>query len=60
MIPAEYDVKGKVVFITGGPRIARASRCLADPGGHRAHALPPKYSSRRAAIARATGRRVFP
>src|SRR5687768_11831788 len=64
MIPAEYDVTGKVVFITGAGRgIGKGiAQVLAESGADIAlNALTPKYVEPLAAeIARATGRRVAP
>ena len=64
MMPAEYDVAGKVVFITGAGRgIGKGiAEVLAEAGADIAlNALTPKYvedTARR--IATASGRRVVP
>lgn len=64
MLPAEYDVTGKVIFITGAGRgIGKGiAQVLAEAGADIAlNALTPKYVEGTAAeIARATGRRVVP
>ena len=64
MLPAEYDVTGKVVFITGAGRgIGKGiAQVLAEAGCDVAlNALTPKYVEGTAAeIARASGRRVVP
>jgi NAD(P)-dependent dehydrogenase (short-subunit alcohol dehydrogenase family) len=64
MMPAEYDVTGKVVFITGAGRgIGKGiAQVLAEAGADVAlNALTPKYVTTTAAeIARASGRRVVP
>jgi len=64
MLPAEYDVTGKVVFITGAGRgIGKGiAQVLAEAGADIAlNALTPKYVEGIAAeIAGATGRRVVP
>lgn len=64
MMPAEYDVKGKVVFVTGAGRgIGKGiAQVLAEAGADIAlNALTPKYVEPLAAeIAAATGRRVVP
>lgn len=64
MMPAEYDVTGKVVFITGAGRgIGRGiAEVLAEAGADIAlNALTPKYVDVAAAeIAKASGRRVVP
>ena len=64
MMPAEYDVTGKVVFITGAGRgIGKGiAQVLAECGADIAlNALTPKYVEPLAAeIAKATGRRVVP
>jgi 2-deoxy-D-gluconate 3-dehydrogenase len=64
MLPAEYDVTGKVAFITGAGRgIGKGiAQVLAEAGADVAlNALTPKYvESTAAEIAKATGRRVVP
>ena len=64
MMPAEYDVTGKVVFITGAGRgIGKGiAQVLAEAGADVAlNALTPKYVNGTAAeIAKASGRRVVP
>jgi 2-deoxy-D-gluconate 3-dehydrogenase len=64
MMPAEYDVTGKVVFITGAGRgIGKGiAQVLAEAGADIAlNALTPKYVEGTAAqIAAASGRRVVP
>lgn len=64
MLPAEYDVAGKVVFITGAGRgIGKGiAEVLAEAGADVAiNALTPRYVENTAAeIANATGRRVIP
>jgi NAD(P)-dependent dehydrogenase (short-subunit alcohol dehydrogenase family) len=63
MLPAEYDLTGKVVFITGAGRgIGKGiAQVLAEAGADIAiNALTPKYVEGTAAeIAKATGRRVM-
>jgi NAD(P)-dependent dehydrogenase (short-subunit alcohol dehydrogenase family) len=64
MLPAEYDITGKVVFITGAGRgIGKGiAQVLAEAGADIAlNALTPRYVESTAAdIAKATGRRVVP
>src|SRR6185295_18332447 len=64
MLPAEYDVTGKVVFITGAARgIGRGiAEVLAGAGCDIAlNALTSKYVEGAAAeIAKASGRRIVP
>ena len=64
MMPAEFDVTGKVVFITGAGRgIGKGiAQVLAEAGADVAlNALTPKYVEGTAAeIAAASGRRVVP
>ncbi len=64
MMPKEYDVTGKVVFITGAARgIGRGiAEVLAEAGADIAlNALTPKYLNGTCAeIAKASGRRVDP
>ena len=64
MMPAEYDITGKVVFITGAGRgIGRGiAEVLAEAGADVAlNALTPRYVEGAAAeIAAASGRRVVP
>ena len=64
MMPAEFDVTGKVVFITGAGRgIGRGiAEVLAEAGADVAlNALTPRYvESAAAEIAAASGRRVVP
>ena len=64
MMPAEFDVTGKVVFITGAGRgIGRGiAEVLAEAGADVAlNALTPKYvESAAAEIAAASGRRIVP
>ena len=64
MQPAEYDVTGKVVFVTGAGRgIGKGiAQVLAEAGADVAiNALTPKYVQSTAdEIAQATGRRVIP
>src|SRR3954464_6203945 len=64
MMPAEYDITGKVVFITGAGRgIGKGiAQVLAEAGADVAlNALTPKYVEGVAAeIASASGRRVVP
>src|SRR3954451_19063867 len=64
MLPAEYDVTGKVGFITGAGRgIGKGiAQVLANAGADIAlNALTPKFVEPLAAeIARASGRRVEP
>jgi NAD(P)-dependent dehydrogenase (short-subunit alcohol dehydrogenase family) len=64
MLPAEYDVTGKVVFVTGAGRgIGKGiAQVLAEAGADVAlNALTPKYVEGTAAqIAAASGRRVVP
>ncbi|HKA44663.1 MAG TPA: SDR family oxidoreductase [Burkholderiales bacterium] len=64
MLPAEYDVAGKVVFITGAGRgIGKGiAQVLAEAGADIAlNALTPKYVEGTAKeIAAASGRRVVP
>ena len=64
MLPAEFDITGKVVFITGAGRgIGKGiAQVLAEAGADVAlNALTPKYVENTAAdIAKATGRRVVP
>ena len=64
MMPAEYDISGKVVFVTGAGRgIGKGiARVLAEAGADVAlNALTPKYVEDVAAeIASASGRRVVP
>src|SRR5437879_11334584 len=64
MLPAEYDITGKVVFITGAGRgIGKGiAQVLAEAGADVAlNALTPKYVEGTAAqIAAASGRRVVP
>jgi NAD(P)-dependent dehydrogenase (short-subunit alcohol dehydrogenase family) len=64
MFPAEYDVTGKVVFITGAGRgIGKGiAQVLAESGADIAlNALTSRYvESTAAEIAKATGRRVMP
>jgi NAD(P)-dependent dehydrogenase (short-subunit alcohol dehydrogenase family) len=64
MLPAEYDVTGKVVFITGAGRgIGKGiAQVLAEAGADVAlNALTPKFVNDTAAqIATASGRRVVP
>lgn len=64
MLPAEYDVSGKVVFITGAGRgIGKGiAEVLAEAGADIAlNALTPRYVESTAAdLANATGRRVVP
>ena len=64
MMPAEYDIKGKVVFITGAGRgIGKGiAQVLAEAGADIAlNALTPKYVEATAAqIAADSGRRVVP
>jgi NAD(P)-dependent dehydrogenase (short-subunit alcohol dehydrogenase family) len=64
MLPAEYDITGKVTFITGAGRgIGKGiAQVLAEAGADIAlNALTPKYvESTAAEIAKATGRRVVP
>jgi len=64
MLPAEYDITGKVVFITGAGRgIGKGiAEVLAEAGADIAlNALTPKYVKGTAAeIATSSGRRVVP
>jgi NAD(P)-dependent dehydrogenase (short-subunit alcohol dehydrogenase family) len=64
MLPAAYDITGKVVFITGAGRgIGKGiAQVLAEAGADVAlNALTPRYVEPTAAeIANATGRRVVP
>lgn len=64
MLPAEYDITDKVVFITGAGRgIGKGiARVLAEAGADVAlNALTPRYvESTAAEIASASGRRVVP
>ena len=64
MMPAEFDVRGKIVFITGAGRgIGKGiAQVLAEAGADIAlNALTPKYVTPTAAeIAAASGRRVVP
>src|SRR4051794_24318466 len=64
MLPAEFDVSGKVVFITGAGRgIGRGiAEVLAEAGADIAlNALTPNFVERAATqIAAASGRRVVP
>ncbi|MCZ6872998.1 MAG: SDR family oxidoreductase [bacterium] len=64
MLPAEYDISGKVVFITGAGRgIGKGiAQVLAEAGADIAiNALTPRYvESTAAEIASASGRRVVP
>ena len=64
MIPAEFDITGKVVFVTGAGRgIGKGiAQVLAEAGADIAiNALTPKYVEPVAAeLAAATGRRVVP
>jgi NAD(P)-dependent dehydrogenase (short-subunit alcohol dehydrogenase family) len=64
MMPAEYDITGKVVFITGAGRgIGKGiAQVLAECGADIAlNALTPKYVNDTAAeIAKASGRKVVP
>ena len=64
MLPSEFDVTGRVVFITGAGRgIGKGiAQVLAEAGADIAlNALTPKYvQSTAAAIATASGRRVVP
>jgi NAD(P)-dependent dehydrogenase (short-subunit alcohol dehydrogenase family) len=64
MLPAEYDITGKVAFITGAGRgIGKGiAQVLAEAGADVAlNALTAKYvESTAAEIAKATGRRVIP
>jgi NAD(P)-dependent dehydrogenase (short-subunit alcohol dehydrogenase family) len=64
MMPAEFDVTGKVVFVTGAGRgIGKGiAEVLAEAGADVAlNALTPKYvEDTAAAIAAASGRRVVP
>lgn len=64
MLPAEYDVSGKVVFITGAGRgIGKGiAQVLAEAGADIAlNALTPRYVESTAAdLAKATGRRAVP
>src|SRR6266849_11205210 len=64
MMPVEFDVTGKVVFITGAGRgIGKGiAQVLAEAGADVAlNALTPKYVEPVAAeIAAASGRRVLP
>src|ERR1700728_4292173 len=64
MMPTEFDITGKVVFITGAGRgIGKGiAQVLAEAGADIAlNALTPKYVEPTAAeIAAATGRRVVP
>lgn len=64
MTPSEYDITGKVVFITGAARgIGKGiAQVLAEAGADIAlNALTPKYLEATAAeIAKASGRRVVP
>ena len=64
MMPSEYDIAGKVIFITGAGRgIGKGiAQVLAEAGADIAlNALTPKYlESTAAEIAAATGRRVVP
>src|SRR5216684_3332254 len=64
MMPVEYDVTGKVVFITGAGRgIGKGiAQVLAEAGADIAlNALTPRYVEGSAAeIAAASGRRVVP
>jgi NAD(P)-dependent dehydrogenase (short-subunit alcohol dehydrogenase family) len=64
MMPAEFDVTGKVVFITGAGRgIGKGiAQVLAEAGADVAlNALTPKYVNGTAAeIAKASGRKVVP
>ena len=64
MQPAEYDITGKAVFITGAGRgIGKGiAQVLAEAGADIAlNALTPRYVETTAAeIAKATGRRVVP
>jgi NAD(P)-dependent dehydrogenase (short-subunit alcohol dehydrogenase family) len=64
MLPAEYDIAGKIVFITGAGRgIGKGiAQVLAEAGADIAiNALTPRYvESTAAEIADATGRRIIP
>jgi len=64
MMPSEFDVQGKVVFVTGAGRgIGKGiAQVLAEAGADVAlNALTPKYvESTAAEIAASTGRRVLP
>jgi NAD(P)-dependent dehydrogenase (short-subunit alcohol dehydrogenase family) len=64
MLPAEYDITGKAVFITGAGRgIGKGiAEVLAEAGADVAiNALTPRYVEGTAAeLAKATGRRVIP
>src|ERR1700739_3838937 len=64
MLPAEYDITGKVVFITGAGRgIGKGiAQVLAEAGADIAlNALTPKYVEATASdIAAASGRRGVP
>jgi NAD(P)-dependent dehydrogenase (short-subunit alcohol dehydrogenase family) len=64
MLPAEYDITGKVVFITGAGRgIGKGiAQVLAEAGADIAlNALTPRYvESTAAEIANMTGRRIVP
>jgi NAD(P)-dependent dehydrogenase (short-subunit alcohol dehydrogenase family) len=64
MLPAEFDITGKVAFITGAGRgIGKGiAQVLAEAGADIAlNALTPRYVEATAAeIAKATGRRVLP
>jgi NAD(P)-dependent dehydrogenase (short-subunit alcohol dehydrogenase family) len=64
MLPAEYDIAGKIAFITGAERgIGKGiAQVLAEAGADIAlNALTPKYVEHTAAeIAKASGRRVVP
>jgi NAD(P)-dependent dehydrogenase (short-subunit alcohol dehydrogenase family) len=64
MLPGEYDISGKVAFITGAGRgIGKGiAQVLAEAGADIAlNALTPKYVEGTAAeIAKSSGRRIVP